>query len=234
MEHIGRAAVIGAGVMGAGIAAHIANAGVPVALLDRVPEDAEDRNAIAAGALERLKKSDPPAFMHRRNARLITPGNTEDHLELIAEADWIIEAVVEDLAIKHKVYATIEAARKEGSIVSSNTSTIPLAQLVEGRSEQFRRDFLITHFFNPPRFMRLLEIVAGVETRPEALCTITEFADFKLGKGVVACKDTPGFVVNRLLVPYMVQSLLMLERGDASKEDIDTAMRLVAGIRWAR
>jgi 3-hydroxyacyl-CoA dehydrogenase len=230
MEHIGKVVVIGAGVMGAGIAAHIANAGVHVALLDRVPEGAEDRNAIAAGALERLKRSDPPAFMHRRNARLITPGNTEDHLALITEADWIVEAVVEDLAIKHQVYATLEAARKEGSIVSSNTSTIPLAQLVAGQSERFRRDFLITHFFNPPRFMRLLEIVAGAETRPEALEAITDFADLDLGKGVVACKDTPGFIANRIGIYWLQCAVTLAQEMGLSVEEADAVIGRPMGV----
>jgi len=230
MVAIGKVAVIGAGVMGAGIAAHIANAGVPVALLDRVPDGAEDRNAIAAGALSRLMKSDPPAFMHRANARLITIGNTEDHLGLLAEADWIVEAVIEDLAIKQQVYATIEATRREGSIVSSNTSTIPLSRLVKDQGERFRRDFLITHFFNPPRFMRLLEVVAGVDTRPEALEVISEFADLKLGKGVVACKDTPGFIANRIGIYWLQCSVtLALEMG-LSVEEADAVIGRPMGV----
>ena len=144
-------AVIGAGVMGAAIAAHVANAGTRVLLLDIVPEGATDRNALAAGAVARMLKADPAPFMGAKAARLVAPGNLEDDLGRLAEADWIIEAVVERLDVKQALYAKVEAARKPGSIVSSNTSTIPLATLVAGLPERLRRDFLVTHFFNPPR-----------------------------------------------------------------------------------
>lgn len=204
---IRKAAVIGAGLMGSGIAAHIANAGIPVVLLDIVPPksapesvqgDGSDRSAIAKGAIDKLLKADPAAFMHRDNARLVTPGNLEDDLALLADCDWIVEAVIENIDIKHGLYARLEDVRKPGSIVSSNTSTIPLAQLVEGRSEAFRRDFLITHFFNPPRYMRLLELVVGPDTRADAAAEVSAFADQQLGKGVVRCKDRPGFIANRI------------------------------------
>ena len=192
------AAVIGAGVMGAGIAAHLANAGVPVLLLDIVPEDAAERNALAAGAVKKLLKADPAPFMTKRAARLVTPGNLEDDLDKLAGVDWIVEAVIEDPKIKRDLYRQIEGARKDGSLVSSNTSTLPLAKLVQGLGERFERDFLITHFFNPPRYMRLLELVAGDKTRTEALEALRDFADRRLGKGVVVCHDTPGFVANRI------------------------------------
>src|SRR5262249_49108439 len=143
---IRKAAVIGAGVMGSGIAAQIANAGVPVVLLDIVKPGATNRSAIAEDAVARLLKSDPAAFMHPRNARLVTTGNLEDDLGLLKDCDWIVEAVLEDLAVKQALYAKVEAARKPGSIVSSNTSTIPLSHLVDGPSTRVRRDFLITHF----------------------------------------------------------------------------------------
>ena len=130
-------------------------------LLDVVPEGAADRNALASGALARMQKADPAPFMSKEAARLVTPGNLEDDLERLGEVDWIVEAVVEKLEIKQALYAKLEAVRKRGSIVSSNTSTLPLARLTEGLPRSFRRDFLITHFFNPPRYMRLLEIVAG-------------------------------------------------------------------------
>jgi 3-hydroxyacyl-CoA dehydrogenase len=193
-----RAAVIGAGVMGGGIAAHIANAGVPVLLLDVVPAGTADRNALASGALDRMGRADPAPFMSKAAMRLVEPGNLEDDLHRLAEADWIIEAVIEDLQIKQSLYERLEAHRRSGSIVSSNTSTLPLARLTEAMPESFRRDFLITHFFNPPRYLRLLEVVAGPETRPEALETIRGFADRALGKSVIACKDTPGFIGNRI------------------------------------
>ncbi len=192
------AAVIGAGVMGAGIAAHLANAGVPVLLLDIVPKGAKHRNQLAEGAVKAMLKADPAPFMTKRAARLVTAGNLEDDLDKLGAVDWIVEVVVEDLEIKRKLYKTLDKHRKKGGIVSSNTSTLPLAKLIEGQSAGFAKDFLITHFFNPPRYMRLLEIVAGPKTRPEALATVSDFADRRLGKGVVLCNDTPGFVANRI------------------------------------
>ena len=198
MTSIRKAAVLGSGVMGGGIAAQIANAGVPVVLLDIVPKGAANRNQVAEGAVVRLLKQDPAAFMHPRNAALVTPGNLEDHLPLLAECDWIVEAVLEDPGVKRATYERVEKHRKEGSIVSSNTSTIPLGNLIEGLPERFQRDFCITHFFNPPRYMRLLEIVSGPKTRADALSAVEEFCDLRLGKGVVHCKDTPGFIANRI------------------------------------
>src|SRR5262249_1918780 len=172
---ISKVAVIGSGVMGGGIAAHVANAGIPVVLLDIVPAGAANRNVVAEQAIERLLKTEPAPFMHRDFARLVTPGNLEDHIGMLAECDWIVEAVLEKLAGTHATVAKIEKARKPGSIVTSNTSTIRLKDLVEGMPESFQRDFLITHFFNPPRYMRLLEIVAGPKTRADAVQTIEEF-----------------------------------------------------------
>ncbi|MFG1464365.1 3-hydroxyacyl-CoA dehydrogenase NAD-binding domain-containing protein [Xanthobacter sp. DSM 24535] len=198
MNEIKKVAVIGAGVMGAGIAAHVANAGIPVLLLDIVPQGATNRNAIAEGAIARLLKADPAAFMSKAAAKLVTAGNIEDHLDQIATCDWIVEAVIERLDIKQALYAKIEAARTPGSAVSSNTSTIPLADLTAGLPESFARDFLITHFFNPPRYMRLLEIVAGPKTDPATVAKVSAFADVKLGKTIVTCKDTLGFIANRL------------------------------------
>ncbi|WP_454916716.1 3-hydroxyacyl-CoA dehydrogenase NAD-binding domain-containing protein [Xanthobacter sediminis] len=198
MTEIRKVAVIGAGVMGAGIAAHVANAGVEVLLLDIVPAGAQNRNVIAEAAVEKLLKADPAAFMSKAAARLVTPGNIEDNLADLAACDWIVEAVIERLDIKQALYAKIEAARRPGTVVSSNTSTIPLADLTQGLPESFRRDFLITHFFNPPRYMRLLEIVAGPRTNPETVAAVSRFADVRLGKTVVNCKDTPGFIANRL------------------------------------
>ena len=195
---IQKAAVIGSGVMGSGIAAHLANAGVPTLLLDIVPDGATDRNVVAAAALKRMAKADPAPFMSKKAARLVTPGNIEDHLDQLADVDWVIEAVLEDPTVKQGLYAKIEAAMKPGAVVSSNTSTIPLAILTEGRSAAFREAFMITHFFNPPRYMRLLEVVQGPQTDPRRLAAIKAFADVRLGKGVVACKDTPGFIANRI------------------------------------
>ncbi len=193
-----RVAVVGAGVMGAGIAAHIANAGAQVLLLDIVPDGADDRDGIAKAAITRMKKAKPAPFMDGRAMSRVTPGNTEDHLAKLETCDWIIEAVVERLEVKQALYAKIDKHRRPGSVVSSNTSTLPVEKLVAGLPERFARDFLITHFFNPPRYMRLLEIVAGPTTRDAAVSAIATFADVQLGKGIVHCHDTPGFVANRI------------------------------------
>jgi 3-hydroxyacyl-CoA dehydrogenase len=194
---IRKAAVIGAGTMGSQIAGHIANAGIPVLLLDRVPE-AGPRSALAERAVARLGKADPPPLMQRSAARLIEPGNLEDDLPRLAEADWIIEAVVEDLEVKRAVLAAIDGARRPGSIVSSNTSTLPLAALAEAAPASLRGDLAITHFFNPPRFLRLVELVAGPAADAGRLAALADFADRRLGKGVVRAKDTPGFIANRI------------------------------------
>jgi 3-hydroxyacyl-CoA dehydrogenase len=198
MGKINKVAVLGAGVMGAGIAAQVANAGVPVVLLDIVPEGAEDRSVIAKGAITKMLKTSIAPLMHRRNAKSITPGNLEDDLGLLADCDWICEAVLENVDVKHDVYKKVDAHRKEGTIVTSNTSTIPLANLLEGMPDAFAADFVVTHFFNPPRYMRLLEVVAGPKTRPEVVETLRAFGDIRLGKEVIDCNDTPGFIANRL------------------------------------
>jgi 3-hydroxyacyl-CoA dehydrogenase len=200
---IRRAAVIGAGTMGSGIAAHLANAGVPVLLLDIVPADAADRNVLASGALTRMRTQQPAPFMSADAMALVTPGNIEDDLEALREVDWIIEAVFEDPAVKTPLYHRIDRVRKAGSIVTSNTSTIPLHDLIAGQSETFARDFAITHFFNPPRYMRLLELVSGPYTRADVTATLHAFCDERLGKGVVICKDTPGFIANRIGTFFM-------------------------------
>ena len=192
-----KACVIGAGVMGAGIAAHIANAGIPVLLLDIAAKEG-DRTAITKGAIDKLLKTDPAPLMHKDAAKLITPGNLEDDLAKVADCDWIVEAIVENLEIKRGLYEKLEALKKPEAVVSSNTSTIPLKYLVEGRSDAFRKTFMITHFFNPPRYMRLLELVGGPETDKAVLARIEDFCDRALGKGVVPCKDTPGFIANRI------------------------------------
>jgi 3-hydroxyacyl-CoA dehydrogenase len=200
---IERAAVIGAGLMGSAIAAQIANAGVPVLLLDIVPKDATDRSAIAKGAIDKLLKADPAPLMSKAAARLITPGNIEDDLDKLKDVDWIVEAILERLDLKQNLYRKIEPHRKPGSVVSSNTSTIPLQTLIKDEPESLQRDFVITHFFNPPRYMRLLEILGGPKTRPEAVAAVTEFGDKRLGKAIIAAKDTPGFVANRIGVFWM-------------------------------
>jgi 3-hydroxyacyl-CoA dehydrogenase len=200
---IERAAVIGAGLMGSGIAAQIANAGVPVLLLDIVPKDATDRSMIAKGAIDKLLKADPAPLMSKAAAKLITPGNVEDDLEKLKDVDWIVEAVIEKLDIKQNLYRKIEPFRKKGSVVSSNTSTIPLQTLVKDEPESLQQDFVITHFFNPPRYMRLLEVLGGAKTRTDAVSAVSDFGDRRLGKAIIAAKDTPGFVANRIGVFWM-------------------------------
>ncbi len=197
-DNIRKVCVIGAGTMGAGIAAQVANAGVPVVLLDIVPKEGSNRNAIAEGAVAKMLKTEPAPFMSKSAAKLVETGNIEDHLDKVAECDWVIEAVIERIDIKQGLYAKLEAVKRDGTAVSSNTSTIPLDNLVEGRSDAFKRDFLITHFFNPPRYMRLLEIVTGPDTDAGVAAKVEQFADVCMGKTVVQANDTPGFIANRI------------------------------------
>ncbi len=227
---IEKVAVIGSGVMGSGIAAQIANAGVPVILLDIVPKDAKDRSMLARGAIEKMLKADPAPFMSARNAKLVTPGNLEDDLELLKDCDWIVEVVLEDLKVKHATYEKIAQHKKKGAIVSSNTSTIPLHNLVEPFDEDFKKNFLITHFFNPPRYLRLLEIVTGKDTNPKAVKEVTDFCDIRLGKGVVKCKDTPGFIVNRILTFFMQTAMNVAVEDKVSIEVADAILSKPVGI----
>ena len=220
---IRKVGVIGAGVMGAGIAAHCANAGVPVVLLDIVPGG-------AARAVETMLRADPAPFMQRSAARLVTPGNLETDLGLLADCDWICEAIVERLDAKRDLYAKLDAVRKPGSIVSSNTSTIPLATLVEGAAREFAESFLITHFFNPPRYMRLLEVVQGPATRADAVAAISGFADRRLGKTVIPCKDRPGFIANRIGGLWMQSAINHAFDMGLSVEEADAAMGRPIGV----
>jgi 3-hydroxyacyl-CoA dehydrogenase len=197
-DAIRKVCVIGAGVMGAGIAAQVANAGIPVLLLDIPAREGDDRDAVAKGAVARMLKTDPAPFMSTGAAKLVETGNIDDHLDRVAECDWIVEAIVERLDIKQSLYAKLEALKRPGTAVSSNTSTIPLGHLVEGRSDQFKADFLITHFFNPPRYMRLIEIVRGAHTDAAVAEKVEAFVDRFMGKRIVRAKDTPGFIANRI------------------------------------
>ena len=221
---IERCAVLGAGLMGSGIAAHLANAGLPVLLLD-MPAKEGPRSGVAAGAIERLKKADPQPLMTPDAARLITPGNFDDDLAKIADCYWIIEVIVEDLGAKRAMYDRVDAARKPGSIVSSNTSTIPLRALSSKQSPAFKADFCITHFFNPPRYMRLLELVSGPDTRPEVTAELQQLCDVRLGKGVVHCKDTPGFIANRIGTYWITCAVNEAIARGIPVEDADAAHR---------
>lgn len=223
---IKKVAVIGSGVMGSGIAAQVANAGLPVVLLDIKLEDKD----LAKDAVAKMLKTDPAPFMHKRNAKLITTGNLDDDLDLLSDCDWIIEVVLEDLKIKHATYEKMNKHRKKGSIVSSNTSTIPLEKLAEGQGDDFARDFMITHFFNPPRYMRLLELVTSDKTRKDAAETVREFCDVRLGKGVVQCHDRPGFIANRLGVFWLTAGINEAIESGLSIEKADAVMSKPVGI----
>jgi 3-hydroxyacyl-CoA dehydrogenase len=206
MYRIGKAAVIGAGTMGLGIAGQLANAGVEVLLLD-VPGEGDQRNAVAERALERLLDERQPGLLHADYVKRISIGNIEDDMHRLAGCDWITEAVVEKLVIKQALYRQIDAVRKPGSIVTSNTSTIPISLLVEDMPVAFRREFAITHFFNPVRYMRLLELVRGRDTLPEVIECLEHFNESRMGKGIVVCNDTPGFLGNRVGV-FAIQTAL--------------------------
>ena len=202
-RQIRRVAVLGSGVMGSGIAAHLANAGIESLLFDIVPsgapaDDRAARTAIAAGAVAKLPKAKPPALFNKAAASLITPCNYDDDADKLASCDWIVEVVVERLDIKHKVYQWVADNRAPGSIVSSNTSGIPLALLTRGMADEMKQNFLITHFFNPVRWLRLLELVTGPDTDPAVASQLAEFGRERLGKGIVWGKDTPAFVANRV------------------------------------
>ncbi|MGK0284012.1 MAG: 3-hydroxyacyl-CoA dehydrogenase [Patiriisocius sp.] len=189
-------AVIGSGTMGAGIAGQIANAGHSVLLLDLPGK--ESANSVSEGAVQRLLKSDPPALMHKTAADLITVGNIRDDFDKLANADWVVEAIVERLDIKRDLYHRLNEVVPKHCVVTSNTSTIPISLLVETMAEDFRQRFAITHYFNPVRYMRLLELVRGTDTRDDVMQKLADFNDRELGKGVVSCNDTPGFLGNRV------------------------------------
>lgn len=223
MKRISKVAVLGAGTMGARIAAHFANAGVPSYLLDIVPPDADTpaRNKIAAAGLEAAKKSKPAAFMEPSLARLVAVGNFEDDLKKLAEVDWIIEAVIENLEIKRELLRKVEAIRKPGTIVTTNTSGLPVGKIAEGFSNDFRRSWFGTHFFNPPRYMRLLELIPTPEADQAAIDTISHFCDVRLGKGVVTAKDTPNFIANRIGTFSVLNVMRLMQEMDLSIEEVD-------------
>src|SRR5512135_922658 len=207
-------AVLGAGTMGAQIAAHLANIGIPTWLLDLTP-------VVAREGLERVRKLKPDPFFTTDAAKLVRTGGFDEDMQRLADCDWIIEAVVERLDIKQSLLARVDAVRQPGSIVSSNTSGLPIAQIAEGRSDDFRRHWLGTHFFNPPRYLSLLEVIPTAETDPEVVKTITEFGDYRLGKGVVIAKDTPNFIANHIGLYGVIRIMQVLASGRYSIEEID-------------
>src|SRR6266705_4122332 len=223
MKRIHRVAVLGAGTMGARIAAHFANAGVPSYLLDIVPPHADGpaRNKIAAAGLDAAKKSKPAAFFESSLARLVTIGNFENDLKRVAEVDWIIEAVVENLDIKRALLKKVEAVRKPGTIITTNTSGLPVAKIAEGFSDDLRRSWFGTHFFNPPRYMRLLELIPTPEADRALIEAVTHFCDTQLGKGVVLAKDTPNFIANRIGTFSVLNVMRLMQELDLTIEDVD-------------
>ncbi|HSW11071.1 MAG TPA: 3-hydroxyacyl-CoA dehydrogenase/enoyl-CoA hydratase family protein [Bacillota bacterium] len=230
-----RAAVLGAGVMGSAIAAHLANVGIPSYLLDIVPKELtsaerargltpdspEVRDRLAKQGIENCLKARPAAFFQPSAAELITPGNFEDHLAWLADVDWIIEAVVERLDIKQALWDRVAAHRRPGTLVSTNTSGISIRRMVEKQPLEFRQHFLGTHFFNPPRYMKLVELIPGPDTLPGIVSFMTDFAEDVLGKGVVMAKDTPNFIANRIGVFGMMQTMKAMQEKGYQVDEID-------------
>lgn len=233
---IKRAAVLGSGVMGSAIAAHLANTGIPTLMLDIVPreltekeekqgltlEDRKVRNRIAEDSKKALLKQNPSPITTKKSLDLITTGNMDDDMEKLSEVDWIIEVVVENLDIKKNVYTKVDEHRKEGTIVSSNTSGISVEAMAEGRSEDFRKHFLGTHFFNPPRYLKLLEVIPTKDTDPEVLQFMKTFAEDTLGKGVVEAKDTPNFIANRIGTYGLLVTVREMLKGNYSVGEVDS------------
>ena len=234
MKRIHKVAVLGAGTMGARIAAHLANTGVPSFLFDIVPpgSDAGSRDKIARAGLEAAQKAKPAAFFEASVASLLTPGNFEDDLKRVTEADWIIEAVVEELEIKRTLLRKVEALRKPGTIITTNTSGLPVTKIAEGFSDDFRRSWFGTHFFNPPRYMRLLEIIPTAESDPALVAAVADFADRHLGKGVVMAKDTPNFIANRIGTFSVLNVMRLMQEFDLTIEEVDALTGPALG--WPR
>ena len=226
---IKKVVVIGSGTMGSGIAAQVANAGIPVVLLDP-PSSEGTRNKIVENAKERIANSRPPLLVEKSKIDLIHVGNIEDNFNLVGEADWVVEAVVERIDIKHSIYKKIEDVRKPESVISSNTSTIPLKVLSENMSDEMKQNFCITHFFNPVRYMGLLEIVTEPINDKEKINLLKSFCDEKLGKGVIICKDTPGFLGNRVGVYAMQVAMTEAFKMGLTIEEADAVFGRPMGI----
>jgi 3-hydroxyacyl-CoA dehydrogenase len=240
---IKRVAVLGSGVMGSGIAAHLAGVGLEALLLDIVPpklseEDAAKglttdhkvfRNRFPATALQKAKKAKPPVYYNPDDAEIIQVGNFDDDLTRIADCDWIVEAIIENLDIKRELFAKVDMVRKRGSIITSNTSGLRIKDMIEGRSDDFKKNFFVTHFFNPVRFMRLLELVVGEETDPETVQYMASFGADRLGKGIVFGKDTPNFIANRIGIFGMMYTLHTMVKEGFTIEEIDAVFGPATG-----
>ncbi|MBG9545390.1 3-hydroxyacyl-CoA dehydrogenase [Cytobacillus firmus] len=236
MQQIKKAAVLGSGVMGSGIAAHLANIGIPTLLLDIAPRELTDaekakgltlenkavRNRISEGNRQKLLKQKPAPLTSKKNIALIEAGNFEDDMERLKDVDWIIEVVVENLSIKKQIFEKVDQHRKPGSIVSSNTSGISVEAMSEGRSEDFQKHFLGTHFFNPPRYLKLLEVIPAKKTSSEVLSFMKQFGEDVLGKGVVEAKDTPNFIANRIGTYGLLVTVQEMLKGGYSVGEVDS------------
>lgn len=235
-KQIRKAAVLGSGVMGSGIAAHLANIGIPTLLLDIVPrelsneeevkgitlKDKQFKNKIAESGKQKLLKQKPAPLTAKKNIHLIEAGNFDDDMERLKEVDWIIEVVVENLSVKKDVFAQVDKYRRPGTIVSSNTSGISIEAMAEGRSEDFKKHFLGTHFFNPPRYLKLLEVIPTKETSPEVLSFMQTFGEDVLGKGVVIAKDTPNFIANRIGTYGLLVTVQEMLKGGFTVGEVDS------------
>lgn len=236
VRQIRKAAVLGSGVMGSGIAAHLANIGIPTLLLDIVPRelsedekkkgltinDKQVRNRFSQSAITKLLKQKPAPLTSKKHLALIEAGNFEDDLQRLSEVDWVIEVVVENLAVKKDVFTKVDQFRKPGSIISSNTSGISIEAMAEGRSEDFQKNFLGTHFFNPPRYLKLLEVIPTKATDPNVLTFMKQFGEDVLGKGVVEAKDTPNFIANRIGTYGLLVTVREMLKGGYSVGEVDS------------
>lgn len=243
IRKIKKVAVLGSGIMGSRIACHFANTGIDVLLLDIVPKEASAeeqnkglttndksvRNRIVNTALQSALKSNPSPVYKKDVAKRITTGNFEDNMKDIASCDWIIEVVVEDLEIKKKVFSQVEQFRKPGTLITSNTSGIPIAMMCEGRSEDFKKHFCGTHFFNPPRYLKLLEIIPGPDTSPDVINFLMKYGDLNLGKSTVLCKDTPAFIANRIGVFGIMSLFHLVKQLNLTVEETDRLTGTIIG-----
>jgi 3-hydroxyacyl-CoA dehydrogenase len=242
-KNIQKVAILGSGVMGSRIACHFANIGVRVLLLDIVPRELNDdekkkgltledkvvRNRLVDSALQSTLKNKPASLYDAANVNRITTGNFDDDLPKIKDYDWVIEVVVERLDIKQSLFEKVEKYRKPGSLITSNTSGIPMHMMCEGRSEDFQTNFAGTHFFNPPRYLRLLEIIPGPKTNPENIDFLMDYGDRFLGKETVLCKDTPAFIANRIGVYAIISGMHAIEKMGLSVSEVDKLTGTIIG-----
>ena len=242
-RNIRRVAVLGSGIMGSRIACHYANIGLDVLLLDILPKELTEaekakgltmeskavRNRIVTESFQSAVKASPAPLYHPKFASRVTLGNFEDNLKDIANYDWVIEVVVERLDIKRSLFEKVDVLRRKGSLVTSNTSGIPIHLMAEGRSEDFRKHFCGTHFFNPPRYLKLLEVIPTPETDPAVINFLMDYGDRYLGKTTVLCKDTPAFIANRIGVYSLMRTLQIVEEMGLSVEEVDKLTGPVLG-----